>query len=138
MRWSARYTLWSYLRSSMWLVPLVGYLASLILIPLFGCLVLRLGWTWNWTISPDVARSRLQVFIAAILSFIVFTFGSLLVAIQVASAQLTPRIIATTLLRDNPIRWIVTLFVLTMSFTVGVLVRTEDRVPYLLLTISLV
>ena len=138
MRWSARYTLWSYLRSSMWLVPLVGYLASLILIRLLAYLDQQLGWTWNWTISPDVARSGLQVFIAAILSFIVFTFGSLLVAIQVASAQLTPRIIATTLLRDNPIRWIVTLFVLTMSFTVGVLVRTEDRVPYLLLTISLV
>jgi uncharacterized membrane protein len=34
----------------------------------------------------------------------VFTFGSLLVAIQVASGQLTPRIIATTLLRDNVIR----------------------------------
>lgn len=49
-----------------------------------------------------------------------------------------PRIIATTLLRDNPIRWIVALFVLTMAFTVGVLVRTEDRVPYLLLTVALV
>jgi hypothetical protein len=31
-------------------------------------------------------------------AFIVFTFGSLLVAIQIASGQLTPRIIATTLL----------------------------------------
>jgi uncharacterized membrane protein len=71
------------------------------------------------------------------LSFIVFTFGSLLVAIQVASAQLTPRIIATTLLRDNPIRGIVALFVLTLSFTAGVLVRTEDHVPYLLLTVAL-
>jgi uncharacterized membrane protein len=38
------------------------------------------------------------------LSFIVFTFGSLLIAIQVASGQYTPRIIATTLLRDNVIR----------------------------------
>ena len=38
------------------------------------------------------------------LSFLVFTFGSLLVAIQVAGGQYTPRIIATTLLRDNVIR----------------------------------
>jgi uncharacterized membrane protein len=60
------------------------------------------------------------------------------VAIQVASAQLTPRIIATTLLRDNPIRLIVALFLLTLAFDVGVLVRTQDRVPYLLLTVALV
>jgi uncharacterized membrane protein len=48
------------------------------------------------------------------LSCLVFTFGSLLVAIQVAGGQYTPRIIATTLLRDNVIRWIVGLFVFTM------------------------
>jgi len=137
MRWSERYSLWSYLRSSMWLVPLAAYLGSAVLIRVLGQLDERLDWSWNWTLTPDVVRTALQVFIAAMLSFIVFTFGSLLVAIQVASAQLTPRIIATTLLRDNPIRWIVALFVLTMAFTVGVLVRTEARVPYLLLSIAL-
>jgi uncharacterized membrane protein len=41
------------------------------------------------------------------LSFLVFTFGSLLVAIQIAGGQLTPRIIATTLLRDNVVRYAV-------------------------------
>jgi hypothetical protein len=40
-------------------------------------------------------------------SFIVFTFGSMLVAIQVASGQLTLRIIATALLRTNVIRFTV-------------------------------
>jgi uncharacterized membrane protein len=138
VRWASRYALWSYLRSSLWAAPLAAYLATLILIRLLSYIDQQLDWSWTWTISPDVARTGLQIFIAAMLSFIVFTFGSLLVAIQVASAQLTPRIIATTLLRDNPIRWIVALFVLTMAFTVGVLVRTEDRVPYLLLTVALV
>lgn len=138
VRWSDRYTAWSYLRSSMWVVPLGGYLASMILIRILGQLDGWLGWTWNWTLTPEAVRTGLQVFIGAMLSFIVFTFGSLLVAIQVASAQLTPRIIATTLLRDNPIRWIVALFVLTMAFAVGVLVRTENQVPYLLLTVALV
>lgn len=138
MRWSKRYALRSYLRSSMWTVPLAAYLASLILIRLLGQLDEWLGWSWSWTIAPDAARSGLQVFVAAMLSFIVFTFGSLLVAIQVASAQLTPRIIATTLLRDNSIRLIVALFVLTMAFSVGVLVRTENQVHYLLLTVALV
>ncbi|MBS0522139.1 MAG: DUF2254 domain-containing protein [Proteobacteria bacterium] len=138
MQWSRRYALWSYLRSSMWIAPLAGYVVSLILIRALGRLDDWLGWTWHWTLSPEVAQSGLEVFIAAMLSFIVFTFSSLLVAIQVASAQLTPRIIATTLLRDNPIRLIVALFVLTMAFNVGVLVRTHDTVPYLLLTAALV
>ena len=55
------------------------------------------------------------------LSFLVFTFGSLLVAIQVAGGQYTPRIIATTLLRDNAIRCIVGVFLFTLAFAVRVL-----------------
>ena len=137
MRWSKRYALRSYLQSSLWVVPLGGYLVSLILIRVLGYLDDRLDWAWSWTLSPAVAQLGLQVFVAAMLSFIVFTFSSLLVAIQVASAQLTPRIIATTLLRDNPIRLIVALFLLTLAFNVGVLVRTEERVPYLLITVAL-
>jgi uncharacterized membrane protein len=75
---------------------------------------------------------------AATISFIVFAFSSLLVAIQVASAQLTPRIIATTLLRDGTIRRIVALFVLTFSFGLGTLVRSQSEVKYLLLTFAVV
>ena len=47
----------------------------------------------------------LETIITLNISFLVFTFGSLLVAIQVAGGQYTPRIIATTLLRDNAIRF---------------------------------
>jgi uncharacterized membrane protein len=70
----------------------------------------------------------LQTTITLTLSFLVFTFGSLLVAIQVASGQLTPRIIATTLLRDNVIRYSVGLFVFSLLFAVSVLGRTETEV----------
>ena len=61
-------------------------------------------------------------------------FSSLLVAIQVASAQLTPRIIATTLLRDWTIRSVVALFVLTLSFGLMTLARSQTDVQYLLLS----
>ena len=40
----------------------------------------------------------LETMITLNLSLLVFTFGSLLVAMQVAGRQSTPRIIATTLL----------------------------------------
>lgn len=65
------------------------------------------------------------------LSFLVFTFGSLLVAIQVAGGQYTPRIIATTLLRDNVIRFTVGCFVFTMGFALRVLTWMEESVPQL-------
>jgi uncharacterized membrane protein len=42
------------------------------------------------------AQALFQTIITITLSFTVFTFGSLLVVIQVASGQYTPRIIATT------------------------------------------
>lgn len=138
MRWSSKYALRSYFRSSMWVVPLAAYVISLVLIRLFDRIDDWLGWSWNWAIEIPAAQSGLEVFIAAMLSFIVFTFSSLLVAIQVASAQLTPRIIATTLLRDRTIRFVVALFVLTLAFNLGVLVRTQTKIPYLLFTIAFV
>ena len=61
----------------------------------------------------------LEAFVTATLSFVVFTFGSLLVAIQVASAQMTPRIIATTLLRNDVVKYTVGLFMFTLMFSLG-------------------
>ena len=49
-------------------------------------------------------------------------------AIQVAGGQLTPRIIATTLLRNNVVRYSVGLFVFTLVFTVSALNRQEASV----------
>jgi uncharacterized membrane protein len=69
-------------------------------------------------------------------SFIVFTFGSMLVAIQIAGGQLTPRIIATTLLRDNTIRATVGLFAFTMLFAADTRARITEDIPQLAVSIS--
>ena len=69
--------------------------------------------------SVSGAQALLQTFVTATLSFVVFTFGSLLVAIQVASAQMTPRIIATTLLRNDVVRYTVGLFIFTLMFSLS-------------------
>src|SRR6202012_2201118 len=68
--------------------------------------------------------------------FVVFIFGSLLVALQVASGQLTPRIIATTLLQDNVIRFTVGLFVFTLLFAAGARARIENDIPHLTVTLA--
>jgi uncharacterized membrane protein len=66
----------------------------------------------------------------------VFTFGSLLIVIQIASGQLTPRLIATTLLRDNIIRFTIGLFTFTMMFAVGTGARFGTEVPTFAVTIA--
>jgi uncharacterized membrane protein len=72
---------------------------------------------------PDAggAQALFETVITAMLSFVVITFGSLLVAVQIASGQLTPRIIATTLLRDGIVKYVVGLFSFTLFFAVSAL-----------------
>lgn len=137
LEWRSKYVVRSYVRSAVWIAPLFAYATSFGLIRLLTWLDEWLGWDWSWTVEIGVAQSMLQVFVAAMLSFIVFTSSSMLVAIQIASAQLTPRIIATALLRDNTIRFVIALFVLTFTFNLGVLARTQSDVPYLIFTVAL-
>ena len=99
MRWNQRYVLKSYLESSLWIVPLFAIPLALLAARLLD----RLGGWLDWSLlsfETAGAKTLLEAIVSATLAFVVFTFGSLLVAIQVASAQMTPRIIATTLLRN--------------------------------------
>ena len=100
MNWNVRYRLISYFRSSLWVVPVVALAVEQVVTLCVRALDARLGWS-GFHLGLAGARSIIESIITLTLSFIVFTFGSLLVAIQVASGQLTPRIIATTLLRNE-------------------------------------
>jgi uncharacterized membrane protein len=70
------------------------------------------------------------------LSFVVFTFSSLLVAIQIAGGQLSPRIIATTLLRDTVVRYSVALFVFTLIFAITAQNHLEDGANQLVASVT--
>jgi uncharacterized membrane protein len=82
------------------------------------------------------ARVLLEAFVTITLSFVVFTFGSLLVAIQVASAQLTPRLIATTLLRDRVVKYTVGLFIFTLMFALSAQNHMENKVNQLVMLLA--
>ena len=125
-----------YLRSALWFVPLIAIPLELVLSRLFHLIDARLGWTLLG-LGPAGARAVLEVTVTMTLSFIVFTFGSLLVAIQVAGGQLTPRIIATTLLRDNVVRCAVGLFVFSMMFAISALNRLETNVHQFVLLLAM-
>ncbi len=129
MTWNQWYAFRSYVRSSLWIVPFIALLLEQVTFRVLNALDARFTWIPPWPFGLSGTQTALQTIITLILSFIVFTFGSLLIAIQVASGQLTPRIIATTLLRDNVIRRTVGLFVFTLLFALGAVARIETTVP---------
>jgi uncharacterized membrane protein len=125
--WSHWYRVASYARGSLWIVPFVAIVVEFVLSRLTQGLDARLGWTLLG-LGTSGAQALYQTIVSMTLSFMVFTFGSLLVAIQVASMQLTPRVIATTLLRDNIVRYTVGLFVFTLLYALRGLDRMESSV----------
>jgi uncharacterized membrane protein len=127
IKWSSLYRLASYAKGSLWIVPFFAIALELIVSRFIQGLDERLGWTLLGLAVPG-AQSLYQTIVTMTLSFTVFTFGSLLVAIQVASGQLTPRVIATTLLRDNTVRYTVGLFVFTLLYSLRALDRMETTV----------
>lgn len=132
MTWKQSNRIASYLRSSLWVVPI----AALILEQIFTLIIRQIDSHLGWSglgLGIEGARALCNAVVNLTLSFTVFTFASLLVAIQVASGQYTPRIIATTLLRDNVIRYAVGLFVFTFIFAIKALNRVETNVPQLVI-----
>jgi uncharacterized membrane protein len=127
LRWNRVYRTLSYARSALWIVPLAAVVLVLAIAPLLRALDAWLQWPLSG-LDVEGAQALFLTTITLTLSFLVFTFSSLLVAIQVAGGQLTPRIIATTLLRDNFVRYSVGLFVFTLVLAVTALNRQQGHV----------
>lgn len=118
MNWNRIFGFRSYIKASLWVVPFVAIPLELIVTRLVHGIDARYGWSLlDYSVSGS--QALLQTIITATLSFVVFTFGSLLVAIQVASAQMTPRIIATTLLRNDVVKYTVGLFIFTLLYSLS-------------------
>jgi len=125
--WKQFYHLKSYLRSSLWVVPFIAIPLELVATRVLHRLDGWLGWSFM-NIGVAGAQAMLNAIITATLSLMVFTFGSLLVALQVASGQLTPRIIATILLRNDVVRYTTGLFVFTLLFAISAINRIQTTV----------
>jgi uncharacterized membrane protein len=115
-------------RTALWIVPLLALVMEEVAIRIVASVDAHVSWVPWLGASAAGTRGQLDTVITLSISFLVFTFGSLLVAIQVAGGQLTPRIIATTLLGDNVIRFTVGLFTFTLFFAAGVKARSDDQI----------
>jgi uncharacterized membrane protein len=83
---------------------------------------------WEASISRETALTVLSTTASSTFTLVVVVSSATLVAVQLASAQLTPRIISLVY-RDTVRKLTLSAFVLTFTFSVGVLVRIHGTVP---------
>lgn len=127
MTWLLRYQIRTYLRESSWVWALGSMLAALVLVRVIDAAEGNLT-GWKRAVDPGMATTLFATLASSMFSFIVFVSSALLVAVQIASSQLTPRIIR--LVFDDPVtRVCLMLFVFTFTFTLSVLARVTDGVP---------
>src|SRR6476469_7106225 len=92
MNWQQRHALRWFLKSSLWPIPLLCMVSAPAVAYLTLWIDRQTGWTLN--VSAEGARSVGSTLAGSLLAFIVFIFSFLLVAVQLASAQFSPRVIA--------------------------------------------
>jgi uncharacterized membrane protein len=126
MTWLQRYRLRQYIGNSIWLGPVLSTLAALGAVPLLHRVETALG--WKTPTDTDSAQAVLGTMASAMFTFIVFVSSALLVAVQLASSMLTPRIIGLVF-RDPFTKAALIVFTFTFTFTLSVLVRINATVP---------
>ena len=133
MNWQQRYHARQFARNSLWLPPVVAMIAAMIVGPLLRALDRRVQLPWANT-TVDAARTLLGVLIGSELTFIIFLFSSLLLVVQLASVQLTPRIISRAF-ADRGIRLSLVIIVFFFTLSLYMIAHVRDSVPQISVTI---
>lgn len=133
MSWLQRHRIRLYLRNSIWVLPLLSIVVALVAVRALGKIEHTLG--WQIEISVDNGRALIGTVAASLFTLVVVVSSALLVAVQLASAQLTPRIIAMVY-RTTKLKYILAIFAFSFTFSVATLVRLEQNVPWLTTYVS--
>jgi uncharacterized membrane protein len=129
MSWRTRYLFRQFLRSSLWVMPFVSMALALVLAPL----VREIDEQTQWVLldyGPSGAQAMVAALSSSLLTLIVFGFSILLLTVQVAGGQLSPRIIARTF-ENRLTRVAMSYYVFVYTYSLAALGRVEDRVPQL-------
>ena len=114
--------------NSAWLLPVISISVALVTVNLLSRLERAMGWEAD--LSRDTGIAVMGAIAASTFSLVVVVSSATLVAVQLASAQLTPRIISLVY-RDTVRKLTLAAFVFTFTFSVAVLVRIHETVPLL-------
>lgn len=127
MNWRNRYRVQLYLRNSLWVLPAISIVLAMISVSVLTRYETSIG--SHTTISADNVRLIMSTVAGSTFTLVVLVSSAVLLAIQLASAQLTPRIIAL-LYRSPQQKLAFAIFVFTFTFSAGLLARIEDTAPY--------
>jgi uncharacterized membrane protein len=128
MTWLQRYRARHYFRNSLWVLPVLATVAAVVAVRLLHWAEKAMG--WQSPVDPDTARAVLGMAASSLLTSVVFVCSALLVAVQLVSAQLTPRVISGVF-RDPVTKLSLTLFAFMFTFSLAALVRITSSVPLL-------
>lgn len=136
MTWLQRYRVRHFLRYSFWLVPLVWMLAAGLALPCVRWIDTQTHWPL-FQYSEDGARQLLSSLSSSMLTFMVFAVSALLLALQLASSALSPRIIAGFFATRTP-QISIGVFVFAYVFALGAGARIESgHVPQLMVLVAI-
>jgi len=136
MTWQVRYHLRHLLHSSFWLTPAICIVVGI----LFGMLTRWIDGATHFSFlnfSPEGARNLLSSLSGSLLTFLVFVVSSMLLIVQIASGQLTPRIIAMTFSNRTAQRTL-GFFVFNYTYSLSILARIDDKVPQLSVGLTII
>ena len=126
MNWIQRYRLRLYFRNSLWILPALSIPAALLTVSLLTRYEYAIG--SQIKVSVETVRAVMSTIAASTFTLVVLVSSAVLLAVQLASAQLTPRIIA--MVYRNPYqKSAFSLFLFTFTFSVSVLARIDESAP---------
>jgi uncharacterized membrane protein len=126
MKWVTRHRIRLYIRNSLWILPALSILLGLLAVA--GSVRVEHALGLHSNTSPDTARLVLSTIAASTFTLLVLVSSAMLLAVQLASAQLSPRIISMIYRKPHG-KLAFAVFVFTFTFAVATLVRIETTVP---------
>lgn len=126
MNWRLRHGLRLYFQNSLWILPSLSIIAALITVSVLTEYEKSTG---SYTsINVETVRLIMSTVASSTFTLVVLVSSAVLLAIQLASAQLTPRIISMVY-RTPYQKLAFAVFVFTFTFSASLLARIDDAAP---------
>ena len=136
MTWLRRFRLAEHMREALWPIPLGCVILAVALTSALPAIDRRVDYArLDW--SPGATQTVLSVVAGSMITFTGFVFTMVLMAVQFASVQMTPRLLKSTF-RSPTMKLSLGIFIFTFAFSIGVLRSIErDFVPQLSVFLAL-
>lgn len=126
MNWRQRYRLLLYFRNSLWILPTASIVIAVVSVAILTRYEESIGSTTS--VSAEGVRAIMSTVASSTFTLVVLVSSAVLLAIQLAGAQLTPRIIAMVY-RSPYQKLAFSIFVFTFTFSAVVLARIDKSAP---------